>query len=280
MFVRRNSTLIYSNCDSYSIARQAVAIASISLLFLVVATALQARPFDFAQDTFSFANETIFDYKDGRIAYSAAQHQVRTRKFVQHCFVMSRSVAQFRKFARFEPSQPPLNDLELKRRIRQITHAPAWEPARNANDRVVIPGYPNLRSLSKARDYLLRTNIGLGWTTYFRVGNWRIVLPHGPAQQARTEQTLEQTLARGDYFVAYLTTFPRSLSINHAVLVYKKQPSRAQDPIRYWVYDPNHSDRPRTLEWSAREQSFSFQRDWDFVGGHVIVWQVYGRPLQ
>ena len=84
-----------------------------------------------------------------------------------------------------------------------------------------------------------------------------------------------------DDFVAYLTTTPESFTINHAVLVYaRKAPSPGTDTIRYVVYDPNHADHPRMLAWSPRDRSFSYERDWDFAGGHVTVWQVYGLPLQ
>jgi hypothetical protein len=145
------------------------------------------------------------------------------------------------------------------------------------------PGHSDLRTLSRARPDVLQENIGLGWTTYFRPGNWRILLPHGPAQQARTHAELERTLARGEFFVAYLTNIPQSLNINHGVLVYAQQISdreRGSGKLRYSVYDPNHPDGPRTLEWSPRDSCFLYQRDSDFVGGRVVVWQVYGGFLQ
>jgi hypothetical protein len=46
------------------------------------------------------------------------------------------------------------------------------------------------------------------------------------------------------------------------------------------VYDPNHPESPRDLIWSARDRAFSYQKDWDFIGGFVRVYQVYGKPLQ
>src|SRR4051794_18266830 len=252
-------------------------------LLVTATTALAERPFDFKRDTFAFANETVFEYHDGSASLRHdAPGAVKTKRFVQHCFVMSRSVEQFRKFARFDPSKPSLDDAELAERIRHITRSPAWEPPVAEKDRIVIPGYSDLRSLSRARGEIVRNNIGLGWPTYFRVGNWRIFLPHGPTQQAQTQVELERALQqREGYFVAYLTTTPESFTINHAVLVYaRKAPSRGTDTIRYLVYDPNHADHPRMLSWSPRDRSFLYEREWDFAGGHVTVWQVYGGPLQ
>ena len=108
--------------------------------------------------------------------------------------------------------------------------------------------------------------------------------PHSVQKDRRPVAELERALGRGEFFVAYLTTFPESLSINHGVLVYAQERTsgrgeRAQK-LRYRVYDPNHPDGPRILEWSQRASCFLYQRDWDFVGGRVVVWQVYGRFLQ
>lgn len=86
--------------------------------------------------------------------------------------------------------------------------------------------------------------------------------------------------ASDGFFVAYLTNFPRSLNINHGVLVYARKNKNPAEGCCYTVYDPNHHDAPRTLKWSERDGCFLYQRDTDFVGGKVIVWQVYGRPLQ
>jgi len=64
------------------------------------------------------------------------------------------------------------------------------------------------------------------------------------------------------------------------VLVYAKKRWSSTGTDQYLVYDPNHPDGPRPLTWSQRERSFAYQKDWDFVGGNVRVYQVYGMPLQ
>ena len=235
------------------------------------------RAFAFDRDTLGFDNETALEYHDGKA--SPRPPGEAPKRFTQHCFVMSRTVEQFRKFVRFDPSMAPLDDKQLAARIRQITRIPPWKGPFAARDRVVMPGYRDLRTLSRARAEIVQKNIGLGWPTYFRPGNWRILLPHGPAQQARTHLELERALAADGFFVAYLTNFPRSLNINHGVLVYACKKS-GPDGCQYAVYDPNHHDAPRTLAWSDRERCFLYQHDTDFVGGRVVVWQVYGRPLQ
>jgi hypothetical protein len=239
------------------------------------------RSFVFARDTFSFDNETALEYHDGHSSPRTRRPGEQPKRFTQHCFVMSRTVVQFRKFVRFEPAAAPLGDKELAERIRGITRIPPWTAAFTRGERIVVPGYKDLRALSQNRPEILQENIGLGWPTYFRPGNWRIVLPHGPAQQARTHREMERALSAPEgFFVAYLTNFPRSLNINHGVLVYARKNRNPSDGYCYTVYDPNHHDGPRTLEWSERDGCFRYQHDTDFVGGKVIVWQVYGRPFQ
>jgi hypothetical protein len=249
---------------------------------MLSANALAERPFSFQRDTFAFANETVLEYHEGHA--SLRRESQKTKRFTQHCFVMSRSVVQFWKFARFDPGTPPLDDRGLAERIRKITRSSPWASPLEERDRIVIPGYADLRTLSRARADVVGRSIGLGWTTYFRPGNWRIFLPHGPAQQARAHKELERTLGRGGFFIAYLTTIPENFNINHAVLVYARRATSANrnhaGRLRYSAYDPNHAEAPRTLEWSQRDSCFLYQRDWDFVGGRVIVWQVYGRPVQ
>ena len=248
-------------------------------LWLSDVTAKGERGFDFKRDTFGFDNETALEYHNGHA--SPRPPGEPPKRFTQHCFVMSRTVEQFRKFVRFEPALAPLSDKQLAERIRKIARMPAWKPALAVKDKIVMPGYADLRSLSRNRAEIVQQNIGLGWPTYFRPGNWRILLPHGPAQQAKTHREMDRTLSAPEgFFVAYLTNFPRSLNINHGVLVYARKNKNPADGCCYTVYDPNHHDAPRTLEWSERDGCFRYQRDTDFVGGKVIVWQVYGRPIQ
>jgi hypothetical protein len=237
--------------------------------------------FDFARDTFAFANETIFEYQAG-VAYQrpSPPDGHHPKRFTSHCFVMSRAVAQFKKFARFEPKLNPPDDAELAHRLRIISHQHPWEAPWPKDGRVAISGYRDLRELSEKRARVVQENIGLGWPTYFRFGNWRMACLYSHGYQAIEQAEMEEALRRGEFFVAYLTSFP-SLSINHAVLVYThRSPGRNRDTLRYWVYDPNHSEKPRKLDYSLGKHEFSFEKDWDFVGGFVRVYHVYGRVLQ
>jgi len=193
---------------------------------------------------------------------------------------MTRTAMQFHKFARFDPRGASLDDKELAARVRTVTRRPAWRESLPENRRIVFPGYANLREMSKARTHVLQENIGSGFVTYFRPGNFRMFFLHSQKYQEKTHANLDAALTRGDLFVCYLSTYPK-LSINHAVLVYARKASRPGSAVEhYLVYDPNHAEAPRELSWSPGEGTFSYQKDIDFVGGFTRVYQVYGKWLQ
>ena len=238
-----------------------------------------ASEFHFDRDTFAFANQTVFEYQEGHASLRKSSATKRDA-YNRHCFVMSRTAAQFKKFARFDPRSTPLDDTSLAARIRDVTRQAAWTEPLPENQRIVFPGYKDLKEMSKARRELVQLNIGHGWPSYFRIGNARMIFQDGTGYQERTHARLNAALARGELFVAFLTTYPR-FTINHSVLIYKRKsssPSPGTD--HYLVYDPNHSESPRGLTWSVRDRAFSYQKDWDFIGGFVHVYQVYGKPLQ
>ncbi len=226
--------------------------------FVAVASARPSTTtpaFRFDRDTFAFANQTVFEYREGR-PYARKKSNQRGDVYNRRCFVLCRTATQFYKFAR------------------------SWAAPLPENERVVFPGYANLREMSKARGKVLRANIGLGWTVYLRPSNGRIVYQHDPRYQEEMHAELNESLARGQVFVGYLSTFPR-ITVNHAILVYKRKSLAPDTGIeRYAAYDPNHPEAPRELTWSGKTRAFAYQKDVDFVGGFVRVYQVYGKWLQ
>jgi hypothetical protein len=236
-----------------------------------------ASRFDFHRDTLSFANWTVFTYENGHIVSHKNQYG---HHYSRRCFVMSRTIVQFYKFAQFDPHASPLDDNELAKRIRDVTRKPPWHPTLPPEQRIVFPGYRDLRDISQARTRLMQRNIGLGWTAYLRPGNFRMFYLHRKSYQEKTHEELERTLGRGDFFVAFLSDFP-TLHINHAVVVYAHKKARAPDGTdRYFCYDSNHPDGPRELKWIPAKRAFEFQKDQEFVGGFTRVFHVYGELLQ
>ncbi len=242
-----------------------------------IASANAERPFRFDRDTFGFANMTVFEYQDG-VAHLRRGEAAKQDRYTRRCFVLSRAVWQFRKFARFDPRAPAIDDRVLLARIKTVTRRQAWKSALPENEQTVFP-YADLREMSQKRGRVLQENVGKGWPTYWRTGNYRAFFAQSRHYQEQTHRSLDAALARNDFFVAYLTTLPH-MSINHAVLVYKRKTSTPGGGEHYLVYDSNHPEGPRELDWSDDTRSFSYQKDWDFVGGDVRVYQVYGKAFQ
>jgi hypothetical protein len=241
------------------------------------ATAGPASGFNFNRDTLSFANTTVFEYHNGEVVSRWGR---KSDRYTRRCFVMTRTAEQFYKFARFDPKGAPLDEGELHKRIRAVTRKPPWHDPLPTEKRIVFPGYRNLREISQANTRLMQRNIGLGWVAYLRPGNARMFYLHDKNYQVKTHQELEQTLGRGEFFIAYLSDFP-ILHINHSVLVYKHdRPRSADGSDHYQVYDPNHPDAPRHLEWLPTKREFSYQKDKEFAGGFTRVFHVYGKFLQ
>lgn len=254
---------------------------TLSIFAALSAPAQDASKFRFDRDTLWFANWTVWNYANGlRVREPESRsHKEKTDRYTRRCFVMARTAQQFFKFARFEANAAPIDDRELAHRVRQVTRKQPWHPALPPNERIVFPGYASLRALSRAQTRILQNNIGLGWPTYARVGNFRMFTVRGRDYQEKEHARLNETLGRGQMFVAYLSDYP-ILHINHAVLVYRRT-SRDGDKIdKYLCYDPNHPDRPRELTWLPEKREFNFEKDLEFSGGYTRVYQVYGRPWQ
>src|SRR5437879_5533618 len=142
----------------------------VAAIFLAAASAQAGSTagFDYSRDTLSFANWTVFTYENGHIVSHKNQFG---HHYSRRCFVMTRTVAQFYKFARFEPNAPKLDENELHKRIRAVTRKSPWHDSLPPEKRIVIPGYRNLREFSSANTRLMQQNIGVGLVGYLRDGH-------------------------------------------------------------------------------------------------------------
>ncbi len=251
------------------------------LIFLFAAPLLRAdapsapRPFRYDTDTFAFANETVWNYVGGTV--QAESSAAKKREYTRHCFVVTRAAVQFWKFARFDPAAPPLARDELARRIREVTERSVWLPALNREQRIVFPGYANLREISHAEAGVFQSNIGLGWPVYFRAGNMPIVVPVSHATEAQLNGEVWRDLQNDVPTIVWLYNFP-SLKINHVVVIFKG--AREGDHFHYTVYDPNYSDAPKKLEFDAGSRVFSYQPTFYFKGGQVTARAIYRGVVQ
>ena len=231
------------------------------------------RPFDLRRDTFAFSNDTAWAYGVDEAGQLHISRRETPPDFAHGCFLMARSVLQFHQFARFAPEQPKVSREEYRRRVRALNRIPVW--SRGPRERIVIPGFRDLRSFSIAYEGLLKENLGNWVASYFRVGNFRMAMGHPRAGQAMVARWLGESLEKGRLPALYLARFPH---MNHVVIVYRMRREASGD-VRFTVYDPNYPAKPTTLHYVAARRSFDFAKRWYFPGGQVNAMRIYLSPL-
>src|SRR5260370_12495983 len=153
--------------------------------------------FSFADDTFAFANDI------------RARHADADDLYANYCFVLARGMRQFHQFARFEPAAPRVDADEYTRRVRAVTsHAP-WAPPLPPAERVVIPGFANLRAFSAAEETAVKAGLGSPFWPFVHSTNWRVTMPVPDAHQAVVLDQVLSELAAGRPAQPPVTTSPK-----------------------------------------------------------------------
>jgi hypothetical protein len=230
------------------------------------------RPFDFHGDTFAYANELEWDYRtDFRTGTTTTSSRDVEPSYSRHCIVMARTARQFFQFARFEPKAPLADDETYRALVHGVISRSPSEtlPER---ERIVIPGFANLRQFSTVKERLLKAEIG-GWAgSYFQLGNWRMVFPFSRGHQEDTAHAMLGEVRTHRPPIVHLVRFPR-ITINHGVVVYGAKESAGE--IRFDVYDPNEPEEPTVLVYDKGSRSFSFPPNRYFGGGPLDVYEIF-----
>jgi hypothetical protein len=200
-------------------------------------------------------------------------HEQRQPKpdYALHCFAVARGARQFFQQARFDAGLPRADESTYRALVRHVmSNNPRFE--RPAAERIVIPGYANLREFSVAHEALLKEECGSMWASYFQRGNWRMILHFSAQHQERMAAQLLASLQRNRPPVVHLADFPK-LHVNHAVVLISVREDREE--IEFGVYDPNDPSRPARLRFDQVEGRFYFPANFYFPGGRVDVYEIY-----
>jgi hypothetical protein len=233
------------------------------------------RPFVYPDDTFAFKNETVWNYVGGSVQPETDKTHVR--EYTRRCFVLSRASVQFWKFARFDPKAAPVDAAELARRIREVCERSVWLAALPEKERVVIPGYRNLREASGKMMYVFQKNIGRGWPFYFRAGNMPIAFWVSRAMEDRLNGEIFHDLQMNTPTIVWVYRFP-SLKMNHVVVIYAG--TRDAAGYHYQVYDTNYRDAYKHVDYDPKTRTFTYEPVYFFKGGPVTVRSLYRGWLQ
>lgn len=168
------------------------------------------------QDTLAYANETVWTYaRDPVTGRQVHQKRVPEPEYTLRCFVLARVVKQFHHHARFDPVGAALPAGELGRRTRAVLKRSPRARCDDA-DRIVLPGFANLREFSRAHEALLKREAGGAWQSYFQRGHWRMLFPFSRRSQER--EARQMTTKPSRQCVTESSTFMAPLSLMSGVV--------------------------------------------------------------
>jgi len=234
---------------------------------------VRAESFEFSKDTFAYANELVWEY-----AYDANGHWTTGRRepkptYALHCYVVARSAQQFFESARFDLQQPRADETTYRRLIHRVVSTNPRKPL-SPGDRIIIPGYADLRSFSKENEALLKAECGGSWQSYVQLGNWRLIFPFTRHQQLEVAKRVMARLQENHPVLAHVVRFPQ-LTINHTVLIFAAQ--ELTNSIQFTAYDPNQTAEPLILTFDYGSNTFVQPPCAYFPGGPVNVYEICHR---
>lgn len=246
-----------------------------SLLNLTLARASAPTRFNWRADTIGFSNDTVFSYGVDEAGQLTMHKKEKAPDYAHRCFVLTRAVMQFLKFARFAPEQSRISPNQYRRLTMHISRIPVWLSARPEKERVVIPGYKNLNEFSRSYEHMFKEVLGNWLPTYLRVGNWRMVGPFPRSSQEYAARKLVDELSHGKVQAVYITRFPK---MNHCIVLFDDHRLPNSD-LRFDCYDPNYPNQLGSLLYHSSTRTFDFPKRWFWTGGTVNLMRVYLSPF-
>ncbi|MBA4148355.1 MAG: hypothetical protein H0X66_09595 [Verrucomicrobia bacterium] len=234
------------------------------------------QPFSFPQDTFAYANELERHYGFKEDGKWGSWKKTARPDYTLHCFVVARSAKQFFQHARFDESLPIADETTYRTLIRRVVNT---NPRKTLpeEEKIIIPGYANLREFSGAHEQLLKEECGGAWQSYLQRGHWRMTFPFSKRNQEKEAARLIAKLRNNHAPVVHIVRFP-SLAVNHALLLFDAEEN--DRTISFSVYDPNTPDAPTVLTFDKAKRSFRLPRNDYFIGGELDVYEVYSSALK
>ena len=216
--------------------------------------------FAFATDTFAFRNDI------------RAREPDREDLYANYCFVLARGLRQFFAFARFEPAAPRLQPEEYVERVRAVVSHPPGEPAAPPAERVVIPGYANLREFSAAQEVPIKEGLGGRFWTWVHWTNWRVTFPVTRGQQATVAREAMAELDAGRLVQLLVTNWPKP-ELNHTVVAFAYRPR--PEGVEFIVWDPNDPAGPGQVTFEAEANRFRATHIYDTEPGPIRAFRMY-----
>lgn len=230
------------------------------------------KTFRFETDSLSFANELDWVYRaDPETGKMSFTHVDPAPDYIHRCFVVVKTAKQFFLHATFDASAPKVDEKTYRELVRKVISLSPRD-LKPSEQRIVIPGYANLRSFSADWPALIKDQTGGSWHSYVQLGNWRMILPFPRSGQEETANRLLAEVRSNWPPIIHIVTFP-IITINHAVLLYDAR--ETDKTIEFAIYDPNHPEAPGEISYDRASRTFIFPATNYFADGPVNVYEVY-----
>jgi len=216
--------------------------------------------FSFEQDTFAFPN------------LIGSRHPNEPDIYAHYCFVLARGVRQFAQFARFDPALPKLDRAGYVERVKHIVARPARDAALPLDDRIVIPGYTNLREFSRDEESAVKEGLGGRFWTWVHWTNWRVMLRVDGSHQEGVAHEILHELRAGRLVQLLVTNWPKP-ELNHTVVAFESRPTA--NGVEFLVWDPNNPDGPGIMTWDSGARRFWATDMYDTEPGPIRAFRMY-----
>ncbi len=235
--------------------------ASVAPMDVALRQSASSPPIRFGVDTFAFPNE------------SRSKNAGKPDLYANYCFVMTRAVVQFHRFARFDPAAPKLGPEAYTARVRQVVARAPWQEALPPDDRVVVPGYTSLFELSRDQEAAVKAGLGGRFWTLVHWTNWRVTFPFPRWQQERVARETLMELRAGRPVQLLVTNFP-TWELNHSVVAYASTVNR-DGKVEFVVYDPNDPSAPGRITFDRTERRFVATQVFDTRPGPIRAFRMH-----
>lgn len=163
---------------------------------------------------------------------------------------------QFFLHARFEPTQrPPTTEARIAL-VRQVLKRDADEPSRE-DQRVVVPGYANLREFSRLQGHLLRAESWLVCRCEHRASLLRKAFGGDSGKDAAVNELVASVTANRPVLVRLYRQ--HALHYNRSLLVIGSQAGEGE--VRFTAYDPAVPQQPVQLTFNRLNRAFTLSDD-------------------
>jgi len=230
------------------------------------------RRFEFARDSFAFANELLWEYQfDAATGKTTFSRRRPKPDYALRCFVLTRAARQFLCHARFDANQKVASDEIYRQLIRKVVLRNPRVSC-DLENKIVIPGFASLREFSAAREKMLKAECGGAWRSYFLRSHWRMVFPISRGHQKRSADNLFAAVQKNFSPIIHLVKFP-SLTINHGMVLFDA--AETEGGFEFFAYDPNNPGKPVRLKFDRAAEKFFLPANSYWAGGELNIIEIY-----